>query len=244
MQWTGIPTARSGVQSPVQFKLEHHKGWSIHHLSEQPVPVFHSPYWVFDPEGFLQWNSRNLYTCSGFPELSGKINLKRTGFVLHTWPEHMQQTPHLLEALATYLPGKFQAGVGPCSYCVLSSHPCSWKPSLKSPLKSLQGHPTEQQASWWVRHLMPAPEATEAQCSHQASSSSWQPTKHREHHGHPAHSHSPQRGLMRSRALAGLWEMGKWGLFSFKFQHACVPFLLTGCNMEELYILIYAQELG
>lgn len=32
------------AQSPIPLDLEYFQGWDIHHLSEQPVPVFHYPH--------------------------------------------------------------------------------------------------------------------------------------------------------------------------------------------------------
>jgi len=44
------------AQSPVQPGLECFQGWGIHHLSGQPVPVFHHPYCKI----FLPISSLNL----------------------------------------------------------------------------------------------------------------------------------------------------------------------------------------
>lgn len=90
---------------------------------------------------------------------------------------------------------KFQAGAGPLCYCVLPSHPHSWKSSLKSLLVTLPQCPVEQEGSWWARVALDA-----------------SPAGHRKAAQPPSHSHirlspSPQLWLwdqvQSSRALAG-----------------------------------------
>jgi len=43
VQWTGTPTTPPGAQNTIQPDLECLHGWDIHHLSGQPVPLFHHP---------------------------------------------------------------------------------------------------------------------------------------------------------------------------------------------------------
>lgn len=84
----------------------------------------------------------------------------------------MQQDPHLLKALATYLylgNSEQEQGHG---YCVLPPHSHSWKTSLKSLLMILPQHPTEQQGTQQVRLALDATSAGDKSAVQPASSHS------------------------------------------------------------------------
>ena len=106
-----------------------------------------------------------------------------------------------------FVPGKFQAGAGPHCYCVLPSHPHSWKSSLKSLLMTLPQYPAEQQGSQRVRLALDATAAGDRRAARSPSKLlSFS-------HGAIPRSSAMAAGMervQRSRALAGPWGMSKW----------------------------------
>lgn len=109
-----------------------------------------------------------------------------------------------------FVPGQFQAGAGPQCYCVLPSHPHSWKPSLKSLLMSLPQYPAEKQGSWWVRAALDATSAGDR-------SAARPPSKLLSFsHGATPLSSAMAAGMehvQRGRSLAGPWGMSKRDIF-------------------------------